>query len=54
MLAAEKTRDSAFARVPTTEEARDRGGSSGVCSMDFARVSSVKRVCGRRKLEEAV
>ena len=41
----EQARDSVFARVPTTEEARESGGCSGVCSMNIARVCSVKRVC---------
>ena len=50
----EQARDSVFARVPMTEEARDGDGCSGVGSMEFARVFSVKQVRGRRKLEEVV
>ena len=40
--AAEQARDSVCARVPTTEEARDSGGCSGVCSLDCSRVCSVE------------
>ena len=35
------------ARVLTMEEARYSVGCSWVCIIDFARVCSVKRVCGR-------